>query len=698
VDTQATPHTYLVFVWHMHQPFYKDLATSRYQLPWTRLHALKDYFGMAAMLDEFPRIHQTFNLVPSLLVQIEEYAEGRAHDPFLDAALKPAAELDAREREFILDYFFQAHPTRMIGRFPRYKELHERPRHAFGEQEMRDLQVLSQLAWFDEIYLESDPETRALVERGRDYSLEDQALMGRKQREICARVLGTYRRLADAGQIELSVTPFYHPILPLLVDSDIAGVSHPGTPLPRRFAYREDARHQIVTALDYGEAKLGRRARGLWPSEGSSSDATLELASEAGVEWMASDNGVLGATLGRLAGPRETCRPYCWRQNGREMKLIFRDHFLSDLIGFVYARMGTEEAAVHLMERIHEHARPLVEQRLDALVPIILDGENAWEHYAGNGRPFLKELYRRISEDGSMSAVTVSEALAHVPAEPLARVHPGSWINANYDIWIGAEEDNRAWELLLDARECYDRVANSPEGARLDEAARRLAFEELLIAEGSDWCWWYGPEHHSANDAEFDALFRGHLAAAYRALGQAPPEALSRPIAHSARPAIERAPAGPVEAVVDGRLFPQGEWTGAGYYGPPQQIAMHGGQRCLLGVHYGSDGEKLYLRLDLDERKAGEWTGAEIRLTLRTPRGEQHARTRLSAGVARVEGALRVAYGTLCELSARFDGLGILAAEPLGFQLSIWRDGLPVGAAPAEGWIEFTPAEPAEWN
>src|SRR5712664_4827539 len=241
------PRIHLCFLWHMHQPFYKDLISGEYRLPWTRMHGLKDYYGMAKILDEFPRVHQTFNLVPSMLVQIEEYASGVAKDPFLAAALKPAEDLTETEQGFLLQHSFHADPERMIYRYPRYGELYdawqasnrnvERGRRAFGKQAFRDLQVLSQLAWFDEEFLEHDPEVLALSQKGSHFSLEDQAVAARKQREILALVLPAYQCLAETGQIEISTTPYYHPILPLVCDSDIARASHPGVALPSRFRY-----------------------------------------------------------------------------------------------------------------------------------------------------------------------------------------------------------------------------------------------------------------------------------------------------------------------------------------------------------------------------------------------------------------------------------------------------------------------------
>ena len=429
------PRIYLCFLWHMHQPFYKDLLSGEYRLPWTRMHGLKDYYGMVRILKDFPLVRQTFNLVPSMIAQLEEYATGRAADPFLHAALKPAESLSEDERGFILRYFFQANPARIIYRYPRYAELYEawraadrnvaRARRFFDARAMRDLQVLSQLSWFDEEF-QGDPEVRELVDKRRDYSLQDQTLVGRKQMEILGAVVRVYQEFASTGQIEISTTPFYHAILPLLCDSQIAEVSHPHVPLPSRFRYREDARRQLESSRAYMRKRFGSAPAGLWPSEGAVSDETLAIAAETGFRWAATDNGILSRTIGRAAGAVETYRPYLWRQGEREIRLIFRDHYLSDLIGFVYSRMGTQESAAHFLDRIRENARGILAEGRDALVPIILDGENAWEHYPFSGRPFLGELYRRISADPRIEALTVSEALGRIEPHPLDHVFPGS--------------------------------------------------------------------------------------------------------------------------------------------------------------------------------------------------------------------------------------------------------------------------------
>ncbi|MEX2263720.1 MAG: glycoside hydrolase family 57 protein [Bryobacteraceae bacterium] len=696
------PRIYLCFLWHMHQPFYKNLISGEYRLPWTRMHALKDYYGMVRILEEFPEVKQTFNLVPSMIVQTEEYASGEAHDPFLRCALKPAETLTESDKSFILQQFFHADPAHMIYRYPRYGELYDaydaaqrsvdRTARVIGMQGFRDLQVLSQIAWFDEEFLEHDPEVKALVTKGRNFSLEDQAVMGRKQREILARVLPIYQKLAGTGQIEISTTPFYHPILPLICDSDIAGVSHPGAPLPSRFRYPEDARVQLEMSREYMQSRFGAAPAGLWPSEGSVSDEAFTVAADLGFQWAATDNGILDRTLKRSVGVDGIYKPYLWERDGRRMHVIFRDHFLSDLIGFVYSKMGAAEAAADFLHRINENCRGILSSGRDALVPIVLDGENAWEYYDHNGRPFLRELYRRITDDTQMIATTVSEALARVEPQTLDHIFPGSWINANFGVWIGAEEDNLAWEYLLRARETYERAANVP------EAQKRLAYEELLIAEGSDWCWWYGPEHSSQQRTEFDQLYRDHLANVYRALNMQPPEELSRPILKSI-PVREfhMSPTGHIQPCIDGEVSSYFEWIGAGIYRvDPRSGSMHGQKFVVRELHYGSDGSNLYLRVDFDEKSMEPRSGMDVRLNVENA----SFAVRIERGDARQINPnsvpLECAFKKVLELKVPLSALRGRPESLVRFQVSVWQDGLPLDAAPQHGWLELTAAD-AEW-
>jgi alpha-amylase/alpha-mannosidase (GH57 family) len=710
------PRIYLCFLWHMHQPYYKDLATGEYKLPWTRMHGLKDYYGMARILEEFPRVRQTFNLVPSMVAQLKEYAAGEAADPFLELALKPAESLTDSEQEFLVRHSFHADADRMIRRYPRYAELYgalqaqrgaNRLHRLFTAQEFRDLQVLSQVAWFDEEFQANDREVGYLVEKGRQFTLADQELVSRKQREILGVVLPAYRRLASAGQIEISTTPYYHPILPLLCDSNIAGVSHPNVPLPPRFRYPLDARAQLEMARAYTAAEFGAPPVGLWPSEGSVSDEALTLASQTGFRWAATDSGVLSRTLGRAIGVDEIYRPYLWEQQGKQVRVLFRDHFLSDLIGFVYSRMEAREAALDFLHRIRENCRGILSARRDALVPIILDGENAWEYYDRNGRPFLRELYSLISSDEGLVATTVADAIEHVSADRLGHIFPGSWINANFDVWIGAEEDNQAWVQLLRARETYDAAANVP------EARRRLAYEELLIAEGSDWCWWYGPEHDSANRIEFDQLYRSHLANVYRFLGLAPPEELSRPILRLAVREIRQPPAGQIHPRVDGEVTSYFEWLGAGLYRVDDRSgSMHGKKFLVREVQYGADNTNVYLRVDFHSGSEPAVKEMEARLTfqadgagrasyliLNLDHGKAHVeRAELARTPAPGSSQVECAFRHILEVRVALAALGIEAGASLHMQFSLWRGGLPMDAIPGQGWITIPTGNPADWE
>ncbi|HYY70531.1 MAG TPA: glycoside hydrolase family 57 protein [Terriglobales bacterium] len=714
----------VVFLWHMHQPYYKDLVTGEYRLPWTRLHALKDYYGMVKLLDEFPNVHQTFNLVPSLIAQIQDYVAGTARDPFLEVASKPAAELSEAERRFALQYLFQANHTHMIGRYPRYRELFQQFRSTgenldralsyFRPQDFADLQVLSQIAWFDEFFLE-DKEVAELVRKQRGYSREDQVLALRKQKEFLGEVLPAYAAAAQRGNIEISTSPFYHPILPLVCDTDQGRVSSPGLPLPQqRFRHPEDAEEQLRRGLDLHEHVFGVRPRGVWPSEGSVSEEVIAITYKLGVKWMATDEGVLGRSVGyffhrdgggRLLseGAEKLYAIYRYRKGQVRMDMLFRDHTLSDLIGFVYAGMPAAEAANHLVHRIKECVHAIGSTRRDIMVPIILDGENAWEYYPQSGREFLRRVYDAIQRDRELAAVTVTEAIAQQTAFPLLKsLVPGSWINANFNVWIGAPEDNRAWDYLTSARDFYAR-----EAGRASEPARRLAFEEVLIAEGSDWNWWYGPEHHSANDRDFDELYRKHLSNIYQALGATPPDYLAQPIAAG----VVRPYFTPQTAYIHPRIgramVRYFDWIGAAMYTADRRSSsMHGRQFLLDSVYAGVDEDFVYGRLDFigdvpqgefelvvnleraaSAAKRGE---RELRLNVMIVNGAIAASTLTSRGKSVAAQSLaQVHLLKVFEFSLPLSALDATLGDTVRLRFSLWRERLPIDALPVEGWIEL---------
>ncbi|HYU47417.1 MAG TPA: glycoside hydrolase family 57 protein [Terriglobales bacterium] len=734
----------VVVLWHQHQPFYKDLVTGQYRLPWTRLHALKDYYGMVKLLEEFPQVHQTFNLVPSLITQIQDYVSGQAQDPFLEVAAKPATDLTPDERKFALQYLFQANAVNVIGRYPRYRELWERFRSAgdsperaqkyFHPQDFTDLQVLSQIGWFDEYFLE-EKDIAGLIRKGRNYSLEDQRLVIARERDFLGRVLPVHAEAARKGQIEISTSPFYHPILPLVCDTHAGAVSSPGLPLPQnRYRHPEDAREQLERGLDLHQKVFGMRPRGVWPSEGSVSEEAIAIAHRLGVQWMATDEGVLGRSLGLffsrdgsgrlnsdLAHKLYTIHRY---ENGEtRMNMIFRDHTLSDLIGFVYSGMPPQDAAKNLVQKIKESAQPVLSSGHDAMVPIILDGENAWEYYPRSGREFLRRFYDALQNDSGIEAVTVEQAIArHKHLSPLKSLVPGSWIGANFNVWIGAPEDNKAWDYLYHARNFY-----AQSGAAASEEQRKLAFEEILIAEGSDWNWWYGPEHHTANDRDFDELYRKHLSNVYQALGGTPPDYLAQPILGGVtRPSFTPQSAY-IHPRITGDMVRYFEWMGAARYTADRRSgAMHGKQFLLDAVFAGIDEQNVYGRLDFVGKVPEDafeivvnlesWANQaskpqrELRLEAVVERGRLQSwkvtdgpESLSAAGSGKTESA-RVALQRNFEFhipltwllaapieieKARSPTSSDVLTTRLRLRFSLWQKHLPVDALPVEGWIEL---------
>jgi alpha-amylase/alpha-mannosidase (GH57 family) len=743
----------VILLWHQHQPFYKDLVSGEYRLPWVRLHGLKDYYGMVKLLDEFPQVHQNFNIVPSLITQIQDYVSGSAQDPFLTVASKPAKDLSLEERRFALQYLFQANPVNLIGRYPRYRELFERfcehgasPERAekyFQPQDFTDLQVLSQIAWFDEFFLE-EKEIAALVRKERQYSLEDQRFVIEQEKVLLGKVLPAHAAAAKKGSIELSTTPFYHPILPLVCDSNAGAVSSPGLPLPQqRFRHPEDAREQLQRGMDLHKKIFGSKPKGVWPSEGSVSEEVLAIAHSLGIQWMATDEGVLGRSTntffsrdgnGRLPAHlgEKLYNIHLYENGSTVMNLVFRDHTISDLIGFVYSGMPPADAARHLLNNIKEAAGPVLAQGHDAVVSIILDGENAWEHYPKSGREFLRRFYDGLEREPGVEAVTISEAIArHRNFNKLTSLVPGSWINANFNVWIGAPEDNRAWDYLSHAREFYAHNA-----ARATEAQRKLAFEEILIAEGSDWNWWYGPEHHSANDRDFDELYRKHLSNVYQALGANPPDYLSQPITGAeVRPAFTPQTAY-IHPQISGDKVRYFEWMGAAVYTADHRAgAMHGKQFFLDSAYAGIDSAHVYGRLDFKEKlpeadvdlvvNLESWAANEprprksLRLDVTVDnkgaimewKVESDGDADLLASSAKPEEKLKVALLRNFEFKLPLDWLlaappatsatseqkpGVAATSRLRLRFGLWQNRLPVDALPPEGWIELQLLSEAE--
>jgi alpha-amylase/alpha-mannosidase (GH57 family) len=657
--------TRLALLWHMHQPFYEDLTTGEHVLPWVRLHAVKDYRGMVALLDEFPRVKATFNLVPSLVTQVQAFADDRARDRHLAIGLKPAAELTSDERRFLVANGFHVPYDRMIRPYPRYAELHARRYDAdsFLPDELRDLQVWHKLVWMDPDWLATDARLRALIGRGRGFAEDDKAILRTVELELLNDVVPAYRRAAARGQVELSTSPFYHPILPLLCDSDVHFRAQPHSALPRHLVKWPDAaRDQVARALTFHGELFGQAPKGMWPSEGSVSDAVLAILADHGLQWTATDEEILARSLERAATAVHLYRPYEIGPAGKSVRCLFRDHRLSDLIGFAYQSWDAERAADDFLTQVRDAGRRFRAEAADEtpIVTVALDGENAWEHYADGGRPFLRALYGKLGTTTDIETVTMSEAAA-APARPLNRVFPGSWINGDFYIWAGHADDHRAWRQLAAAHALFEERSGG-----VSDESRRMAAEELRIAEGSDWFWWYGDDHSSDQDAEFDDLFRRHVRNCYTALGAVPPDELFASNITTGGSKLTtvsfRSFASPP---IDGEVGDVGRWWSSvavplrGSGGTMHQVSSQLIKACRLAV----DRTALYLQLegpDLVRQLAD--SGAALELLVERP---APARIRLVPTTPPV----RAAVGSTVVAGVPFSALGSQAGD--GVQFSI---------------------------
>jgi len=703
----------------MHQPYYKDLISGETTMPWVRLHSIKDYLDMVRILEDFPNLHQTFNVVPSLFEQIEDLLNPSSRkDRAFELTLKKAGELADNEKIFLLNNFFMANWERMINTFPRYADLlakrgkhfsAEEAPHAlkrFTKQDYIDLQVLFNLAWLDPSYRENDTQLKELARKGKYYSEEDKRLILDKQLEIVRMIIPAYKKMQDEGKIEVSVSPFYHPILPLLCNLDIAKISYPEIRLPKTiFRHPEDAKYQIDSAVKYYTERFGRPPRGMWPSEGSVSEEAIDLAIEGGLHWAATDEEVLFKTLGRPKTAEELYRPYSIQRKHGELALIFRDKAFSDSIAFIYQSWPAEKAAADLTNRLRSIRDGLPRGKGPFLVSIILDGENAWEYYPNDGRDFLYSLYKNLNADAGLKVVTVSEFLReNPPNNRIDRLYPGSWINANFAIWIGHEEDNRAWEYLTQARDTLQAYEKQhPEETMTDKLQK--AWKEIYIAEGSDWNWWYGDDHSSANDEEFDRLFRTHLLNVYKLLGQKPPEHLLAPIKIK-KAKIIREPSGLLAPVLDGIDTNYFEWISAGLLDTAKcGGTMHQSENMIKRMYFGFDTETLYFRFDLaslpessnSERLSLNLLVMEKGIKIVVPLSERKKEIEYDIFI-KGEGETWIEYkkiktasmNKILELAVKFEAIRANPGESLKILTGIEQDGQIIERCPEFGPVQIT--------
>jgi alpha-amylase/alpha-mannosidase (GH57 family) len=712
---------HVAIVWHMHQPVYKDARTGVYQLPWVRLHASKDYLDMVEVLREFPDVRATFNFVPCLTEQLEEYAEGTAKDVFLDLSRKAPEELSEEEKFFLLRNFFTAHPRNAIGKYPIYNRLYRKTLSIqeelsrgkgidkFSSQDFLNLQTLFNLVWIDPSYL-ADPDLRAIAKKTKAFGIAERDTVLDKQLALLRRVIPECREALSRGQIEISASAYFHPILPLLCDMAVATQAMPDVKLPRsETKWSEDALAQLETAVGSHERVFGKAPAGLWPPEGGVSEEALRLARQAGFVWAATDEDILARALRMKRGRKREVQlalysPYAFDTPSGPLSLVFRDKVLSDLIGFTYMNWEAETAVQDFILRLRTIAKETEEP--DPLVTVVLDGENCWEFYENDGRDFLRLLYGRLSQEAGIQTTTVSGYLERFPAQKKLSVVPaGSWIDSNFRIWVGHPEDNAAWDLVADARKALrEYVQRHPESSEGETV--RAAWRQIYMAQGSDWYWWFGDIHTSMFDFVFDSLFRNHLAKVYELLAMEVPPRLYTTVlgADGTKPNLNAAPpTGYISPEIDGNITHYYEWEPSGHFdlsrgGSSMQQALS----VVKALYYGFDAKTLYVRIDTVEKpRSQEFSDITLFFEIASP-----TRIRLRIGLGpepqdvaverrdnsewkTVASSVRAAMDDIIELGVSFQDLGLAPSSNVEAILLVVREGMVMESWPAQEKLSF---------
>lgn len=584
----------------MHQPPYSEPVSKTYILPWVYLHAVKDYYDMAALIKNRPGLKVSFNLTPCLIMQLIAYTTGKALDKYLEIAKKEPEELTRVEKGILLDNFFNLNYDTMIAPLDRFRNLYaikkscgsvEEAVDTFSNGDIRDLQTLYYLAWCGET-LKKDPEIAALFKKGRGFTKEDKELLFGKQLQVIKKIIPLYRELNDSGQIELSTSPFYHPILPLLYSNETALDANPKVVLPvERFSAPSEVDRQIALGREYFSGVFAVEPKGMWPPEGAVSPQITEMISSHGFKWIATDEAILARSLGKN-GLSYDEKFSVYRHGG--LNIFFRDQYLSDQIGFVYSKWKPEEAVHSFIERLRFYAR-VVDIQKKPVVTIVLDGENAWEFYEHGGYDFLAALYDALLEEPSVVTTTFSAYLDESPdVRKLENLAAGSWIDADFRTWIGDPVKNRAWDYLASTYKIHRDVKKAL-GVKLADFECQQVRSCILRAEASDWFWWFGEGHYSPDKREFDFLFRQNLKMCYQDLGVAPPSYLDEPLEQTGFEKAFSQPTSYISPEITGRNDHYYKWIGAGRYDLTHG-SIHRINPIIMGVFYGFSQENLFFK------------------------------------------------------------------------------------------------------
>ncbi len=711
-----TNPTNITIIWHMHQPYYKDPVKDEYLLPWTYLHAIKDYYDMPAIVEDTPGAKAVFNLVPSLIEQILDYSSGAASDPFLQKGEASPAELSEEERIFLLENFFSCNRKRMIEPSRRYLELlymagegkpgnlADRVRH-FTDQDIIDLQVWFFLAWTGEAARRKFPFFGKMVEKGENYTPEEKKELFATQRELLRGIIPLYKRLHEEAKIELSVTPYYHPILPLLCDIRMAQTAMPRVPLPAsQFRHPEDAKAQVKRGIEYFRSIFGFAPCGMWPSEGAVSNEAVDIIAGCGIRWIATDEEILARSRDGGLGNNRECLYMPWLIPGRngDVAAFFRDHQISDLIGFTYSQWDHNRATADLVGRlmaIRSGSSPD-----GGVIPIILDGENAWEYYPDNGYHFLSEFYKAVVAEPGLNLATCSEVISKGNfGGRLKGIHPGSWINADYGIWIGHPEENLAWDMVANARDAAAAknsdvalILSGESAPENSDGKAEAICRSLYAAEGSDWFWWYGDDHFSPHSDRFDLLFRRHLMNVYELIGEDFPRELLEPVKKKSPAGLVREPAAFLNPDIDGRVSDYFEWLAAGLYDLTRQgSAMHSSDRTLQSFFYGYNRKSLFFRIDATAELSSLLESSDIlnlhviydreyRLSLQAQSDEGLLQVRENGGWRAAGAGCRWKIARICEVEIPLDSIKPSPGSKMFAFVTLLRGGEESGRWPSD--------------
>jgi len=613
----------IAFIWHFHQPIYQESYSEDFLMPWVRLHCSKDYYDMLWRIENFKNIRLNFNISPVLVDSVERYLKG-IHDIHSRLLISDVEALSVEDKNFILQHFFDANYANMILKRPYYASLYNKryskdniSPDAFDNQEYADIMANFTLCWIDKKFVEMFPSLQKLMDKERGYTLEDRLEIFNIQLEIFRKLPDLYRKYQSQHRIEISTNPFYHPILPLLLDINEDKYQYSENLPEKSKLMEEDAYEQTKKSLDKFEEFFGKRPNGIWLPEQCISKKAVKLLSDLGVKWTVADEGILANSIkkeftrdfeGNLEDPFDLCINYKLNDDTKT-GIIFADSFFANLVGFGYGNYEGEIAANDFYEKIKTIQNKLENSpKEEHLLTIAMDGENCWESYANDGEEFLNTLYSLIENDPSLETVLVSDFLEKSEPDVLEDLASGSWINRNFDLWIGEPTKNVAWLYLDKTRskleEAKERLISGAKNAKEKHAIEELidkAKQEIFIAQGSDWFWWYGEPNESGNDHIFDYLFRAHLKNVYKILNEPHPGYLDIPLISIIGKPV-REPKRAISPIIDGVIDESiDNWADAGYIFLPDSPTFSA-DKTIKGIYYGNDDTNVYFKFELNKK------------------------------------------------------------------------------------------------